>query len=56
MSNKPNQTLTINYQADAPLKLDDVLYIVEIADSTPALCRKAARFTRRVVYAVASAS
>lgn len=33
MSNKPNQTLTINYQADAPLKLDDVLYIVEIADS-----------------------
>lgn len=33
MSNKPNQTLTINYQADVPLKLDDVLYIVETPDS-----------------------
>ena len=32
MSNKPNQTLTIHYQADVPLKLDDVLYIVEITE------------------------
>ncbi len=30
---KPNQTLTIHYQNDVPLNLDDVLYIVEIADT-----------------------
>lgn len=33
MLNKPNQTLTINYQSDVPLKLDDVLYIVETPDN-----------------------
>lgn len=33
MSNKPNQTLTIHYQNDVPLKLDDVLYIVENSDA-----------------------
>ena len=29
---KPTQTLTINYQADVPLKMDDVLYVVETTD------------------------
>ena len=42
MSKKPNQTLTIHYQADVPLKLDDVLYIVEI----PEYGRGSKTFTR----------
>ncbi len=33
MSNKPNQTLTIHYQNDVPLNLDDVVYIVETASN-----------------------
>lgn len=33
MSNKPNQTLTIHYQNDVPLNLDDVVYIVENASN-----------------------